>query len=176
MTTNLDRASLVSRSVAIESVNLAHAEMKTGFDPFDLPEVARLTQRFRCRFELPSSRLDCLFVHVNLILEATGAEGAEGAESAEEEQELVSINATFLAVYRLEDASSYPRDALGHFAELNGTYNVWPYWRELVQTFAARAGMGSLVVPVFKPPIRPVEEPEQVSAREELAVLEPGDL
>ncbi|WP_419938296.1 hypothetical protein [Candidatus Palauibacter sp.] len=169
MTTNLDRASLVSRNVAIESVNLTHAEMRTGFDPFDPPEVAQLTQRFRCRFELPPSRLDCLFVQVNLILEGTGA------ENAEQEQELVSIDATFLAVYRLEDASSYPRDALGHFAELNGTYNVWPYWRELVQTFAARAGMGGLVVPVFKPPIRPVEEAEQVSPPEESALLESGN-
>ncbi|WP_423927883.1 hypothetical protein [Candidatus Palauibacter sp.] len=170
MTTNLDRASLVSRSVAIESVNLTHAEMKTGFDPFNPPEVARLTQRFRCRFELPPSRLDCLLVHINLVLEGTGA------ESAEQEQELVSIDATFLAVYRLEDASSYPSDALGHFAELNGTYNVWPYWREFVQTFAARAGMGGLVVPVFKPPIRPVEEPEQISPLEESALLEPENL
>ena len=169
MTTNLDRASLVSRNVAIESVNLTHAEMRTGFDPFDPPEVAQLTQRFRCRFELPPSRLDCLFVQVNLILEGTGA------ENAEQEQELVSIDATFLAVYRLEDANSYPRDALGHFAELNGTYNVWPYWRELVQTFAARAGMGGLVVPVFKPPIRPVEEAEQVSPPEESALLESGN-
>ncbi len=143
--------------------------MRTGFDPFDPPEVAQLTQRFRCRFELPPSRLDCLFVQVNLILEGTGA------ENAEQEQELVSIDATFLAVYRLEDASSYPRDALGHFAELNGTYNVWPYWRELVQTFAARAGMGGLVVPVFKPPIRPVEEAEQVSPPEESALLESGN-
>ncbi len=169
MTTNLERASLVSRSVAIESVNLTHAEMRTGFDPVDPPEVARLTQRFRCRFELPPSRLDCLFVQVNLILEGTGA------ESAEPEHELVSIDATFMAVYRLEDASSYPRDALGHFAELNGTYNVWPYWRELVQTFAARAGMGGLVVPVFEPPIRPVEEAEQVSPPEESALLESGN-
>ena len=167
MTTNLDRASLVSRNVAIESVNLIRAEMRTGFDPVDPPDVAQLTQRFRCRFELPPSRLDCLFVQVNLILEGTGA------DSAEQEQELVSIDATFLAVYRLEDASSYPRDALGHFAELNGTYNVWPYWRELVQTFAARAGMGGLVVPVFKPPIRNVEEPEELLPREEPALLEP---
>lgn len=167
MTTNLDRASLVSRNVAIESVNLTHTEMKTSFDPLEAPEIARLTQRFRCRFELSPARLDRVLVHVNLMLDGTGAEGAQ------EEQHLVGINATFLAVYRLQVARSYPSDALRHFAELNGTYNVWPYWRELVQTFAARAGMGGLVVPVFEPPIRTVEEPNEIPPLEEAALVEP---
>lgn len=167
MTTNLDRASLVSRNVAIESVNLTRAEIKTGLDPIEPPEIARLTQRFRCRFELSPARLDCVLVHVNLVLDGTGAEGTQ------EEKQLVGINATFLAVYRLQDARSYPSDALQHFADLNGTYNVWPYWRELVQTFAARTGLGGLVVPVFNPPIRHLEESDEIPPLEEAALVEP---
>lgn len=158
MTTNLDRASVVSRDVTIEAVNLSRAEMRTNLDPLDPPEITRLAQRFRCRFELPSTRPNHVVVHVNLVLDGTDI------EATEEDQPLVSINATFTAVYELEDARTYPRDALQHFAELNGTYNVWPYWRELVQTFAARAGMGGLVVPVFRPRPRRVPEPDETAA------------
>jgi len=77
---------------------------------------------------------------------------------------LVELTAIFLATYRLEGAHAYPHDALQHFAELNGTYNVWPYWRELVQSFAGRAGLPDIVVPVFKPRVR------ELASQEELAL------
>ena len=155
MTTNLDRAGLVARDVTIESVNLCRADMKVDFDRLDPPDGLQLNQRFRCRFELPPARPDSVVVHVNFVLDGTSV------EVTDEGQTVVSINATFLALYQLENARDYPPDALKHFADLNGTYNVWPYWRELVQTFAARAGMGGLVVPVFRPPIRSVPEPDE---------------
>lgn len=83
---------------------------------------------------------------------------------------MVDLSATFLATYRLEGAGAYPRDALQHFAELNGTYHVWPYWRELVQSLAGRAGLPSVVVPVFKPQVR------QIPDQEELALPETAEI
>ena len=64
---------------------------------------------------------------------------------------LLSITATFMAVYSIPEPSSYSPDDLQCFARLNGTYNVWPYWRELVHTMGSRAGLPGLVVPVFRP-------------------------
>ena len=64
---------------------------------------------------------------------------------------LLSVTATFTAVYSIPEPSSHSPDDLQCFARLNGTYNVWPYWREPVHTMGSRAGLPGLVVPVFRP-------------------------
>ncbi|WP_419163979.1 hypothetical protein [Candidatus Palauibacter sp.] len=141
----------------IESVTLAHAELKVGLDPLDMPEELRLSQRFRCRCDLSARKPDHAFVYIDLMLDATSADDAHKGQS------LFGLSATFLAIYRLEGAAAYPTDSLEHFAELNGTYNVWPYWREFVQTAAARAGLASIVVPVFRPQVQEIEEQGEIS-------------
>lgn len=169
MTTNLDRARLVSRDVEIESVVLTRVLMETHLDPLEMPEELRLMQRFRCTYEVPASRRDHLLVRVELGVDADQPGKAQDGDA------LVHLRAQYLAVYRLDDPASYPEDALQHFAELNGTYNVWPYWRELVHTSAARAGLTSMLVPVFRPPIREAATPEQVSFPEPPALPPQAD-
>lgn len=157
MATNLERASLVSRSVQIESVALTQIAMDTDLDPNESPEELRLGQQFRCRYETGESQRDRLFVYVSLLFDASVAPQGPA------ERRVVDLSATFLATYRIEEAASFPEDALQHFADLNGTYNVWPYWRELVHTFTGRAGLSGIVVPVFKPPVRPVPTQEELT-------------
>lgn len=36
------------------------------------------------------------------------------------------------------------------FAQINGLFNAWPYWREFAQNLAARMGHPGFVVPVFR--------------------------
>ena len=163
MTTNLERASLVARSVEIESVTLTQITMNTDLDSREPPQELRLGQRFRCRYETREAQRDRLFVYVSLLFDASPG-SPEPADSP-----VVDLSATFLATYRIEEAASFPEDGLQHFADLNGTYNVWPYWRELVQTFTGRAGLSGIVVPVFKPPVRPVP------TQEELALEQPDE-
>lgn len=52
----------------------------------------------------------------------------------------------------------------GAFANVNGTYNVWPYFRELVQSLTGRMGLPPIVIPVFRalPQSKPVH-PSQSS-------------
>ena len=157
MATNLERASLVARAVQIESVTLTQTAMDADLDPLDAPRELRLGQQFRCRYETRAAQQNRLFVYVSLLFDASVA--PEGPA----ERRVVDLSATFLATYRIEGAASFPEDALQHFADLNGTYNVWPYWRELVHTFAGRAGLSGIVVPVFQPPVRPVHTQEELT-------------
>lgn len=163
MATNLERASLVSRNVQIESVILIQVSMDANLDPQEPPRELRLRQKFRCRYETGEGQRDRLFVYVSLLFDASVA-SVEPVESR-----VVDLSATFLATYRIDGTASFPEDALQHFADLNGTYNVWPYWRELVHTFTGRAGLSGIVVPVFKPPVRPVP------TQEELTLEQPGE-
>ncbi len=157
MATNLERASLVARSVQIESVTLTQIAMDTHLDPGEPPEELRLGQQFRCRYETRKSLSDRLFVYVSLLFDASVP--PQGSA----ETRVVDLSATFLATYRTDGDASFPEDSLQYFADLNGTYNVWPYWRELVHTFTGRAGLSGIVVPVFKPPVRPVPTQEELT-------------
>jgi hypothetical protein len=118
-------------------------------DPLeDQPAGLELSQQYRGRYELPSEREDHVYVYVDFKFAAN--------DQGQEFGDLFTLNATYLLVYKLLSASERPADALQYFAELNGTYNVWPYWRELVQTVAGRIGLGSVIVPVFHPPIKEI--------------------
>lgn len=163
MPTNLERASLVSRSVEIESVNLASVAMNTDLDEETASALLRLSQRYRGRYELPAPDSNKVFVHVDFRFEA------HTADDGEPDRRVADIEAEFLVIYRTKATSVFPADALRHFAGLNGTYNAWPYWRELVQSLTARAGMSGVTVPVFKPRVRKVE------VQESLPVPKPGD-
>ena len=40
--------------------------------------------------------------------------------------------------------------ALELFAQANGTFNLWPYWREFVQSTSTRMGLPALTVPSYR--------------------------
>lgn len=61
------------------------------------------------------------------------------------------ISASFLLAYDFKDGfDNYPEEAFKVFAETNGVFNAWPYWREFVQNATVRMGLPSLTIPVFR--------------------------
>lgn len=142
----------------LHSVSLNEARLSSTVDPLDPPARVAASQAYRGRFELPPAHEDHLYVFVDLRFSA-----APEGEDAEGDGAIVQLEATYLLAYGLPSARTYPADALQHFAELNGAYNVWPYWRELVQTVSGRVGLGAIVVPVFVPPVRDLGAEEQLA-------------
>lgn len=67
----------------------------------------------------------------------------------------IEIATTFELQYRIKDRSSLRNEDLEHFAVLNGTFNAWPYWRELAQSTSMRMGVPPLIVKVFVLPTPP---------------------
>jgi len=65
------------------------------------------------------------------------------------------IDASFLLAYKIEDFEGLTQSGFEQFANINGIYNAWPYWREFVQNTIIRMGLPSLSIPVF----RIVEQP-----------------
>lgn len=71
------------------------------------------------------------------------------------QEPVIVIDASFLLAYKIENFEGLTQDAFEQFANLNGIYNAWPYWREFVQNTIVRMGLPSLTIPVFrvvKPP------------------------
>jgi len=147
MTTNWDRARIIVPHVAIVSVQLRAATLETDFDPGAPPDDLEPRLRYRADYHLPDSDPDRLDVDVGLDFEADVAG-----------ETVMRLTVTYTVIYLLEAAAQYPADALGHFAALNGVFNAWPYWRELVQTVTGRVGLPSVLVPVFNPAVVRLEE------------------
>ena len=70
-------------------------------------------------------------------------------EQAQEEP-LVSVETSFELQYRLPEGLDVDPDILTTFAETNGVYNAWPYWRESVQSTFARMGLPPVVLPLLR--------------------------
>jgi hypothetical protein len=152
MTTNLERAGLIARNVQLLAVNLRKVKLEADLDPLDLPSEIDLSQGYATRYEIPPGRPDQLLVFIDFKFS-----GSSGGQD-EAAKQLANLDATYLLIYEIAAAAAYPADALQHFAELNGAYNAWPYWRELIQSATGRIGLGSIVLPVFRPSVRPVDE------------------
>jgi preprotein translocase subunit SecB len=65
-------------------------------------------------------------------------------------QPVIIIDASFLLSYKIENFEGLTQKGFERFANLNGIYNAWPYWREFVQNTIIRMGLPSLSIPVFR--------------------------
>lgn len=87
------------------------------------------------------------------------SEDQEGPESAAAE-----MFAAYELTYELPEDSDVPDDALDAFAETNGVFNAWPYFREFAQSSAARMGLPPVLVPLFRlSPPETSREPSETS-------------
>lgn len=59
----------------------------------------------------------------------------------------VEIKGTFCAKY--ESTEKLTQEHIDAFSEKNVGFNVWPYWRELVQSSCMRLGIEPIEVPLY---------------------------
>ncbi|MFP3938530.1 MAG: hypothetical protein ACLFVW_09340 [Phycisphaerae bacterium] len=72
------------------------------------------------------------------------------SDDATVEHPAIELSLTLELQYECSDVGKFQEDDLEAFAQVNGPYNAWPYWREYVQNAVTRMGLPSLVVPVFR--------------------------
>jgi len=66
------------------------------------------------------------------------------------EDACVRIDCEYVLAYSVEDFEGITEAGCNEFARINGIFNAWPYWRELVQNTIARMGLPQLTLPVFR--------------------------
>ena len=159
MTTNIDLAKAVSSKVEIESVSIRQCSFRAGFEAGSLPAELALSQRYSASCD--DSRLESEEI---LIVKVSFGFSARQPDE-DEELEMMVIEADFDIIYSLHGENDFTQECLTHFADVNGPYNAWPYWRELVSSCSARVGLSSITVPVYRP--RAFEIPEDVNSEAE---------
>lgn len=85
-----------------------------------------------------------------LILVKPGFHFQAVHDGGSDEEPALSIDCTFILAYTASELETLSEAEVRAFAEINGVFNAWPYWREFVQNTAARMGLPRLVVPVFR--------------------------
>nr|WP_312131330.1 hypothetical protein [Stenotrophomonas pavanii] len=147
MTTNIELAQQVASRVEIESVSIRQCSFRANFEIGHLPAELALSQKYSASCD--ASRLaedGAVIVTVSFAFTAN-----EPSVDDSIGEEAMQIEADFALVYRVRAEDEIPRHCLAHFADVNGPYNAWPYWRELVSSCTGRVGLNSITVPVFRP-------------------------
>jgi preprotein translocase subunit SecB len=67
-----------------------------------------------------------------------------------DEDVLLEVSARIEAVYSIPEDSTFTPYQLECFAKANGMLNIWPYWRDFVQSTVQRAGLPALTLPLFR--------------------------
>ena len=62
----------------------------------------------------------------------------------------VSVESTFLVSYTAENLTGLKAENFDSFGALNGVFNAWPYWRELLHNTISRMGLPAFVLPVLR--------------------------
>jgi hypothetical protein len=73
-------------------------------------------------------------------------------QSADDEKiKTLSISAKFILFYSVSSFDGIDDEHIRAFAQINGVFNAWPYWREFVQNTTSRMGLANpIVIPVYR--------------------------
>lgn len=162
MTTNVDLARQVAKHVQLRSIALRSANIDSDLSDDDDQLDLTVTQQHRCSVD-HQVKGDRREVRVLAEFKFTAS------KSESEDGSVVRLDATFVLVYEMSSTAEFEPRCIQYFADINGAYNAWPYWRELVQSAAGRVGMAGIVIPVYRP------TPVIVSDGVEANSLPPGD-
>lgn len=157
MATNIQLAGRVSRHAQLTTVVLRKADVDARFDVDDPPGELKVDLKYRA--EHAGELADVLRERdVKIVVDF---KFSMGLDVDGEQTDALAIDASFLLKYEFGERAEFDEICLKHFAEVNGPYNAWPYWRELVQSVIGRVGLGSFTLPVFHPQPQEVPEPTE---------------
>lgn len=145
MATNMELAGKVARHVRLNSISLRSAHVESKFDPDGPPSAMEFDQMYRANLESVNyESTGRVVIVVDFKFMARNFDGEEPSDA-------VTLDAAYSLIYELDSSTDIDERCFKYFAEVNGPYNAWPYWRELVQSVTGRVGLAGVTVPVYHP-------------------------
>jgi preprotein translocase subunit SecB len=133
----------VSNQVEIHGVNLVETRARKALVDDRLPEQLELQIGVKARTEATKAK-GC---GIAVVVEFDVAGRYTGVDS---KVAPLQIAATFQVEYTLDSLEGIKSENIKAFAELNGVYSAWPYWREYAQSVTVRMGLPPMPVPVYR--------------------------
>jgi hypothetical protein len=142
---DLARVASISREVELRSVSCREFQARRQFELAEGPNELNWsgTHDVSGHRDIESSEI---------VVVAKFQARAHAADQLESGAPAAEVSATIALRYVLnpDTLNGLDVNAVQEFAETNGVYNAWPYWRELLQHSAGRIGMQGVVAPVFR--------------------------
>ncbi len=151
---SLQRSSEVARLVELREVTLHSVNAELLAPPQVAPSGqvnlnAKIGRKFSFSFD---EKLDALLVRMEFVVRGwvTTANAPET-----EGRETIKLTCAFHLTYQATQPGllahlPHREDAFRAFADLNATTNVWPYFREMVQSTTVRMGIPPMILPLFR--------------------------
>lgn len=158
MTETTQALDVAQTALRIGVVELRTADISSSLDIVDYTDLELVQQSYRKCIRIREAKYDAsdseeiadenlfeygFFYDVGIRLVKKEDIDSEDVEA------VLEIKALFEASYLAHE--EVPQDSIEAFSENNVGYHVWPFWREFVQSTAARMGKsGVLEVPMYR--------------------------
>lgn len=130
-------AFMVSDRVQLKHVRTLECSAKLVAFPKDGTNDYEVTASTRFQQDRENN---ALFVFVTMGLYSV----AEGGN------ELAKITSEFLLLYEVTEWNDLTDEHFAIFADYNGVFNAWSYWREMVQSMISRLQLPPLTLPTYR--------------------------
>ena len=130
-------------NVQIGAVRAVEAAMRTSMNGQGEIETGEAKIGYTAR--VPQSPKNGLFiVRVDFAFGLQRVSADAGATTD------VAVNVSFELTYRVPDNIATTEEQLAAFANVNGVFNAWPYFREFVHASLSRMGLPPFILPVYR--------------------------
>jgi hypothetical protein len=147
--TSVDRILGLVQQVALEDLRLATCRCR--FAPQPSPPPTDLAQKINVQTALVENNGAHLVCLITLTIADVPAGLDPKNDSPPEGGTILMIDAGFQITYGLKSAEGVTHEQMQDFGQINALHNVWPYWREFVQTMTGRMGLPALKIPLMRP-------------------------
>jgi hypothetical protein len=139
------------RLVQIENIRAVEANLRTSIRPSDDPEELEAGVRRRARVvQLPDDGVFIIRVDFAFTAHRMSEKEREDKKSKTSDGATIAVAVSFEVNYRIPSNASASEETLNEFAEINGIFNAWPYFREFVHAALARMGLPPFILPVYR--------------------------
>ena len=136
----MELVAAVSGKVRIHNVAMRTGSFRGDFTSAGLPMCVSYEFNATGSFDRENQKLQ---IHVVLGVRGAYEEDAELANPP------LLIQAEYVLDYTVDSKEDVGDEHIDAFSRINGVYNVWPYWREYVQSTTVRLGAPPLTLPLL---------------------------
>lgn len=153
MTEQLEAAAALIAAASLKRVRVLKATMATTLRYADEVQVPQLQLSTQARADIVAEHGQPEFLvlaqlHADIV--DVGVEGEDSDGEDQDQDRRAGVVVTLELTYEVPADTELDEVALKAFAETNGIFNAWPYFREFVQSSFVRMDLPPVLLPLYR--------------------------
>jgi preprotein translocase subunit SecB len=129
----------VVKQVQIDDLYLSRSTIQRNEEQKEVPTEVDIGYRFKVESAIDR---EAKRINVVVILTISG-------KSEDQKGQIFEIQSAFSISYSLRSTEGIEEVNVNAFGKMNAVHNVWPFWREYVQSSLSRMGLPTVTLPVL---------------------------